>query len=112
MIFVFTAAAGTPVSATASRLSGANAETSFPLEGSEQSQVEESTSSKNQKERLEMEKRTLESRKETLSAEAESLKQDADKAYQSRQAILAALEENQRKLADAEVSVSLAKDGI
>lgn len=112
MIFVFTAAAGTPVSATASRLSGANAETSFPLEGSEQSRVEESTSSKNQKERLEMEKRTLESRKETLSAEAESLKQDADKAYQSRQAILAALEENQRKLADAEVSVSLAKDGI
>lgn len=112
MIFVFTAAAGTPVSATASRLSGANAETSFPLEGSEQSRVEESTSSKNQKERLEMEKQTLESRKETLSAEAESLKQDADKAYQSRQAILAALEENQRKLADAEVSVSLAKDGI
>lgn len=112
MIFVFTAAAGTPVSATASRLSGANAETSFPLEGSEQSWVEESTSSKSQKESLEMEKRALESRKETLSAEAESLRSDADKAYQSRQAILAALEENQRKLADAEVSVSLAKDGI
>lgn len=112
MIFVFTAAAGTPVSATASRLSGANAETSFPLEGSEQSRVEESTSSKSQKESLEMEKRALESRKETLSAEAESLRSDADKAYQSRQAILAALEENQRKLADAEVSVSLAKDGI
>ncbi|MDD6449577.1 MAG: NlpC/P60 family protein [Lachnospiraceae bacterium] len=82
------------------------------MEGSEQSQVAESTSSNNQKESLEMEKRALEGRKETLSAEAESLKSDADRAYQSRQAILAALEENQRKLADAEVSVSLAKDGI
>ncbi|MDD6351204.1 MAG: NlpC/P60 family protein [Lachnospiraceae bacterium] len=121
LIFIFTAAAGMPVSAAASHAyktvqtssySSASDSYSGSDTNSDSSSEASVNGSKTDKESLEEEKTALEGQKTKLASEAAEARSSADAAYQARQDILSQMGDNQKKLADAEVMVSLSKDGI